>query len=105
MAEHDIGRPGGLSRRDFVRGLGATGVSLAAAPALWIQPDTVGTGAPEQLHLQFGSDASREVIASWVTPASVRRPVLRLGTPEGGFGRLVEAETRTYVDSASSVEG
>jgi hypothetical protein len=104
MADHDIGKPGGLSRRDFIRGLGATGVGLAAAPALWIQPDAVGTGAPEQLHLQFGSDASREMIASWVTPTSVRRPVLRLGTPEGGFGRLVEAETRTYVDGASGVE-
>jgi hypothetical protein len=103
MAGHDI-MGAALSRRDFIRGLGATGVGLAAAPALWIQPDGVGTGAPEQVHLQFGGDASREVVVSWVTPTAVRRPLLRLGTAEGGFGRLVEAETRTYVDGKSGVE-
>jgi hypothetical protein len=71
---------------------------------VWVQADPASTGSPEQLHLQFGADASREVVASWVTPGAARRPVLRLGTPEDGLGKLVHAETRTYVDGKSGVE-
>jgi Purple acid Phosphatase, N-terminal domain/Calcineurin-like phosphoesterase len=104
-----------LTRRDFIRGISAAGVGLAAtpliggsqafaAPDLWLQAGTVSPGDPEQLHLQFGSDASREVVASWVTPASVRHPVLRLGTAEHGLGTRVHADTRTYVDGKSGVE-
>jgi hypothetical protein len=107
--------PTDLTRRDFIRGISAAGVGLAAtpllggsqafaAPELWLQPGTVSTGNPEQLHLQFGADASREVVASWVTPTPVRRPILRLGTAEHGLGRRVHADTRTYVDGKSGVE-
>ena len=94
-----------LSRRDFVRTVGA-GSLLVAAPDLWFQPDAAGTPDPEQLHLQFGGDASREVVVSWATPTSVRRPRLRLGTgrPGVGFGQVVEADTRTYVDAKSGME-
>jgi 3',5'-cyclic AMP phosphodiesterase CpdA len=77
---------------------------LVAAPELWFQPDAVGAPDPEQLHLQFGGDASREVVVSWVTPVSVRRPRLRLGNSEGSFGRTVPADTRTYVDAKSGRE-
>jgi len=68
-----------VSRRAFVRGLGIGDV-LVAAPELWLQPAIAGTTDPEQLHLQFGEDASREVVVSWVTPVHVSRPRLRLGT-------------------------
>src|SRR5215470_1095130 len=92
-----------VSRRAFVRGLGIGGV-LVAAPELWLQPAVAGTADPEQLHLQFGSDASREVVVSWVTPVQVRRPRLRLGLGNGDFGRTVPADTRTYVDAKSGQE-
>jgi hypothetical protein len=115
MPETDGEKPIDLTRRTFIRGLGAAGVGLAAtpllggaqafaAPGIWLQADPAATGDPEQLHLQFGSDASRELVASWVTPGAARHPVLRLGTPDGGFGIRVPAETRTYVDAASGVE-
>ena len=74
-------RPSNLTRRDFIRGISAAGVGLAAtpllggsqafaAPEVWLRAATMSPGDPEQLHLQFGSDASREVVASWVTPRS-----------------------------------
>ena len=93
----------GISRRSFVRGLGAAGLA-AASPTLWFRPDALASEPPEQLHLQFGKDASRQVVASWATPGSVRRPRLRLGNKHGGFGETVHAETRTYVDGKSGVE-
>jgi hypothetical protein len=63
-----------------------------------------GTADPEQLRLQFGSDASREVVVSWVTPVQVNRPRLRLGLGDRSFGRTVPAETRTYIDAKSGQE-
>ena len=94
---------GSLSRRAFVRGLGVGGV-LVAAPELWLQPAAAGTAEPEQIHLQFGEDASREIVVSWVTPVRVRRPRLRLGLHDRSFGREVPAETRTYIDARSGQE-
>ncbi|MFE4519618.1 purple acid phosphatase family protein, partial [Kitasatospora sp. NPDC056783] len=41
---------------------------------------------------------------SWLTPQTVRRPQVRYGTPDGGLGRVVDAETRTYRDSIDKVE-
>ena len=93
-----------LSRRAFVRAVGAGSLALAT-PALWFQADAAGTSDPEQLHLQFGRDASREVVVSWATAGPVRHPRLRLGLQhEPGFGRTVPAETRTYVDAKSGME-
>src|SRR5919108_6014637 len=94
---------GTLSRRAFVRAMGAGSVALAS-PELWFQPDAAGAPDPEQLHLQFGQDASREVVVSWATAGPVRHPRLRLGLHTGGFGRTVPAETRTYVDARSGQE-
>ena len=77
---------------------------LVAAPDLWLQPAIAGTADPEQLHLQFGGDASREVVVSSTTPVQVRRPRLRLGLDDRSSGRTVPAETRTYVDAKSGQE-
>ncbi len=60
----------GISRRSFVRGLGAAGLA-AASPTLWFRPDVLASEPPEQLHLQFAKDASSQVVASWATPGSV----------------------------------
>lgn len=94
---------GGISRRTFVRGVGAAGLAMAT-PDLWMQPDAAGTSEPEQIHLQFGSDASREVTVSWATAGPVRRPRLHLSLRKGGSGRTVQAETRTYIDAKNAVE-
>lgn len=94
---------GALSRRAFVQTVGAGGL-LLAAPDLWLQADSAGASQPEQIHLQFGADASREVTVSWATDASVRRPRVHLGLLNGGSGRTVQAETRTYTDAKSGVE-
>ena len=63
----------------------------------------VVSGAPpvEGLHLQFGADASTEVVVSWHTPVRVLRPRVVLGTPDDGVGRQVEAQTTSYRDAAS----
>src|SRR5579872_2812575 len=97
------GADGELTRRDFVRSAGAAGLILAT-PMIWLQPDTVGTPDPEQIHLQFGSDASREVTVSWVTPVDVQTPQVRLSLANGESGRVVDADTRPYIDGASKVE-
>jgi Purple acid Phosphatase, N-terminal domain/Calcineurin-like phosphoesterase len=103
------------SRRTFIRRIGAGTLGLAAAPylatrpafaapELWFQPDAIGAAPPEQLHLQFGSDASREMAASWVTPTSVKKPRLRLGRPNDGYGKTIQPITQSYVDARSKVE-
>jgi phosphodiesterase/alkaline phosphatase D-like protein len=56
------------------------------------------------LHLQFGSDASTEVVVSWHTTTAVRNPRVIVGTPDDGLGRMVAAETVTYRDAASRTE-
>ena len=93
-----------ISRRSLLRGATASGIVLAAAPTFWAQPAVAGTVEPEQLHLQFGQDSATEMTASWATAGSVSRPRLLLGTPSGGFGRTIEAETRTYTDGLNGVE-
>src|SRR5262249_59741443 len=84
------------TRGEFLRQLGMAGVTIATgarAPAPWRRPRSAGAPRPAQLHLQFGTDASREMVASWTTPVTVSRPRLRLGTPAGGMGTTVPAET------------
>ena len=103
MVERESSAGGALSRRSFVRSLGAGGLILAA-PQLWLQPDASSATPPEQIHLQFGEDASRQAVVSWATATNVSEPRLRLGTPHDGFGRIVKAETRTYIDGLSRVE-
>ena len=93
-----------ISRRSLLRGATASGLVVAAAPTIWSQPAVAGTVGPEQLHLQFGRDAATEMTASWATAGSVSHPRLRLGTAREGFGRTIEAETRTYTDGLNGVE-
>jgi len=86
-----------------MRAAGATGLMLAA-PEIWVQPAVAGTADPEQIHLQFGTDASREVVVSWATPTSVKNPRVNLGLANGGSGRVVPADTRPYTDGQGRLE-
>lgn len=94
-----------VSRRSFLGGVGITagGLMVASGPALWQQAARAATTTAEQVHLTFGADPASEVVVSWVTPTSVSNPAVVLGTPSGGFGRIVHAETKTYTDANNSV--
>ncbi|BBX74031.1 metallophosphoesterase family protein [Mycobacterium shinjukuense] len=108
----------GISRRTLLTtgaasavlgaGVAAGGATLLwsnrAGPAVWYQPDRSGAPPVGGLHLQFGRNASTEVVVSWHTTDAVRNPRVVLGTPTSGFGRTVAAETRTYRDAQSNIE-
>jgi hypothetical protein len=95
----------GLSRRSFIGGVGVTvgGLVVASSPVLWQQAVRAGTVTADQVHLTFGEDPAREVVVSWVTPPSVSNATVTIGTPTGGMGRIIAAETRTYTDSNNNV--
>src|SRR5215813_8623632 len=65
-------------------------------------PLTNGAPGVAGLHLQFGGDASTEVVVSWHTPTPVTKPRVEFGTPDDGLGQLVAAETIAYRDAASA---
>ena len=94
----------------FVGGAGLGGAvalgapAAVAAPELWRRPGASGAPPVAGLHLQFGADASGELVVSWHTTASVSRPRILLGTPDGGLGHTTEAETTTYRDAKSGTE-
>ncbi|HEX6453385.1 MAG TPA: metallophosphoesterase family protein [Trebonia sp.] len=92
-----------VSRRSFLTGVTASGL-LLAGPAFWQQPAKAGSAPAEQIHLQFGADPASDMTVSWVTPTSVSRPRVVIGTATDGFGRTAGAETRTYTDSINGVE-
>jgi 3',5'-cyclic AMP phosphodiesterase CpdA len=106
----------GISRRSLFAGAAGVGLggavllgspSAAAAMAtapLWQRPDRAGAPRVAGLHLQFGADAAREVVVSWHSTASVSRPQVLLGTPDGGLGHAEPADTTTYRDAKSGTE-
>src|ERR1700733_8902097 len=96
----------GLSRRSFIGGVGvpAGGLLVASSPVLWQQAANASTVTAEQVHLTFGEDPAREVAVSWVTPTSVSNPTVVVGTPAGGFGLRIGAETRTYTDANNGIQ-
>ncbi len=108
----------GISRRTLLTtgatttlvgaGLGAGAVALLGptrrGPSLWTRPSRSGAQPVGGLHLQFGRDASSEVVVSWHTTDPVSNPRVMAGTSTGGFGRTVPAETRTYRDAKSNTE-
>jgi len=70
------------------------------------RPDSAGAPAPEQVHVQFGADASTQVSVSWAAPAPVARPRLRIGLPtrpgtppRTPAGCQVEAAELVYTDA------
>jgi hypothetical protein len=104
----------GVSRRNALIALGATGAAAtgatllgstpaqASSPLLIGKPERLGAPPVEGLHLTFGTDPTTQMVVSWTTHTSVRNPRVSFGTLEGGHGRTVQAETRTYVDALSS---
>jgi hypothetical protein len=70
----------------------------AAGPQLVRQPAIAGAPPAEQLHVQFGAEAAREVVVSWATATRVSKPQLRLGDTHG-LGHNVDAIERVYTDA------
>ncbi len=63
--------------------------------------DPVTTPPVAGLHLQFGADASSQMVVSWHTLQPVDRPRVLLGTLEGELHQTVAAEERSYTDAQS----
>ena len=114
MSEDSVQTAGRLSRRAFLKGVGAGGASLAVGglvarpvfaetPKLWLKPGAVSE-PPAQLHLQFGRDAAKEMVASWSTTVPVARPRLRLGTSPRDLDSTVEAFVKIYTDGLSGTQ-
>jgi Calcineurin-like phosphoesterase/Purple acid Phosphatase, N-terminal domain len=85
----------------------ASGILLAGPTAvgltLWQQPAIAGAPGAEQIHLTYGTNPGTEMVVSWVTATSVSNPRVVLGSPFGGFGLTIPAETRTYTDYSGVV--
>ncbi|CQD23533.1 metallophosphoesterase [Mycolicibacterium conceptionense] len=76
----------------------------SSGPELWQRADRSDAPRVSGLHLQYGADASSEVVVSWHTAARVSNPRVRYGTPNDGFGETVAADTVTYRDGQSGTE-
>jgi len=120
MSDTELAQPAspGVSRRTLLTtgaasallgaGVGVGGAALVhsrtGAPQPWLRADRGDVPRVGGLHLQFGADASSEVVVSWFTEGPVNNPRVMLGMPGDGFGRTVQAETRTYRDAKSGTE-
>jgi 3',5'-cyclic AMP phosphodiesterase CpdA len=99
-----------ISRR---RLLAAAGIAGGAAVAASVFGNNASADAPlaasgptpappvAGLHLQFGPDASSEMVVSWHTLQPVRRPRVMLGTLDGKLERVIEAQQASYTDAKS----
>ncbi len=75
-----------------------TGEAPAAPPAR--RPaDPVATPPVAGLHLQFGADASSEIVVSWHALQPVRNPKVVLGHLDGKLDQTVEAQATSYTDA------
>src|SRR6516225_12116997 len=101
-----------LSRRKLLVAAGVAGAAVAATPLIGTgvaqtppssrrSSDPVATPPVAGLHLQFGADASSEMVVSWHTLQSVRNPRVVLGHLDGALERVVEAKETSYTDAKS----
>ena len=73
----------------------------AAVPAARASSDPVATPPVAGLHLQFGADASSEMVVSWHTLQPVRHPRVLLGRLDGKLEQTMEAKESSYKDAKS----
>jgi len=98
-----------FSRRGFLTAAaGAAALATAGtadadpAPELTTTAaDPTRTPAIAGLHLQFGADATSEVVVSWHALQPVRNARVLLGRPDGRYERSVPANTVSYTDAKS----
>ncbi len=88
-----------LSRREFFRSAGVTGLAAAATSLALLPGDAnaaPGDGTPEQIHLTWGEDPSSSVVVSWASPAQAVNPRVLLRRSSGTD--TIHAVQRTYTD-------
>jgi hypothetical protein len=101
-----------LSRRKLLAAAGIGGAAAVAAslvgsggaqaaPFESRSSDPVTTPPIAGMHLQFGADASSEIVVSWHTLQPVQNPKVLLGHLDGKFEQTVEAEATSYTDAKS----
>ena len=95
------GLGGGAALAASVVGAGDAGAASAAGTPASPSPDPVATPPVAGLHLQFGADASSEMVASWHTLQPVRNPRVVLGRLDGRLEQTVEAKATSYTDAKS----
>ena len=102
-----------ISRRKLLAAAGiGTGVLLtgsfasadedAPTAAATDLPDPIVTPPVAGLHLQFGADASAEMVVSWHTLQPVKQPRVLIGRPDGKLEQTVAADEANYVDAKSN---
>jgi 3',5'-cyclic AMP phosphodiesterase CpdA len=98
-----------FSRRKLLAGAGVAvaasllGIGESDAASAIASPSRVTAPPVHGLHLQFGVDASSEIVVSWHTLAPVRRPRVLLGRVDGAFERTAIAEETSYTDAKSGL--
>ena len=101
-----------LSRRKLLAAAGIGGAAAVvaslvgtgaaeAAPDASRLPDPVATPPVAGLHLQFGADASSEMVVSWHTLQPVQNPRVLLGRLDGKLEQKAAAKTISYTDAKS----
>jgi len=99
-----------LSRRKLLAAAGVGAVVAAslvrtgdaeAALSSRQSTDPVATPPVAGLHLQFGADASSEMVVSWHTLQPVQNPRVVLGRLDGRLEQTVEAKAASYTDAKS----
>jgi hypothetical protein len=96
-AAHDA-KPAPISRREFFRGAGITGIAAATAPlAFPAETSAAADGTPEQIHLTWGGDPAGCVVVSWASPAQAVNPRVILEAPNAAPS-VMHALQRTYTD-------
>src|ERR1700686_1538499 len=99
-----------LSRRKLIAAAGVGAAAMVApslirsgnaeaAPPSPGLPDPTATPPVAGLHLQFGADASSEMVVSWHTLQPVRNPRVVLGLLDGKLEQTVDAKVTSYTDA------
>lgn len=98
-----------LSRRRLLAAAGvissatvaASLIDARAADAAASSPEAAGAPPVMGLHLQFGADASAEMVVSWHTLRPVRSPRVLLGRMDGRLEQMIDARVESYTDAKS----
>ena len=93
-AKHTVTRRGALGLLGAVGAtplLGSAAAHAAPLPAPTLRPAVGGATPVQGLHLTFGNDPARQMVASWLSDGPVARPRMLFGSMEEGLGSMVPA--------------